>query len=218
MKSLKELRELHESGMHVRRDVQRRINAQLKRTCAYKDCDVSLAFRSAKVEYCSKNHRARGKYATKAANKAKKERYYKKHGIVFNKTIRNRDAKPSPLGRGVEYSDQNLLYENYKEPLKQIEKGKGYGYYGTLALTEDGEYVQCHICGNLFPNVGMHLRKHKIAARDYKEKYGLALETGLVSEPERRRLQELVVSKSPISISGGLPIWLQEDAYPLTTK
>lgn len=141
-------------------------------------------------------------------NREKKKRYYERHGIKFDKTIRNRNAAPSRSG--VEFTSQTLLYENYKEPLKPIKNGKGFGYYGTLALTSDKKYVQCHICGHLFPSVAAHLRKHKMSAEEYKEMFQLGATTALISEPTRRKLQEAVVPKLQTSITGELPPWLQE--------
>jgi hypothetical protein len=145
-------------------------------------------------------------YEIKKANRLKKKRYYERHGIKFDKTVRNRDAAASKAG--VPYDGRPLLYENYKEPLKQIEKAKGYGYYGTVAMTADKELVQCHICGHLYPNVGLHIRKHKISAERYKEVYKLAAQTALISEPVRRMYQEKVVAK--LANKGKLPPWLKE--------
>lgn len=122
--------------------------------------------------------------------------------------IRNRKATPSRQSQGIMFSGQTLLYENYKEPLKKIEKNKGYGFYGTVALTEDKEYVQCHVCGNLFPNVGGHVRKHKITAEEYKETYGLAATTALIGEPLREKLRAKSINNLPSR--DGLPSWLQE--------
>lgn len=36
---------------------------------------------------------------------------------------------------------------HYKEPLRAIPLGLGYGYYGVLLQTSDSEGVMCHICG-----------------------------------------------------------------------
>lgn len=146
-------------------------------------------------------------------NKQKRKRFYQRHGIKFNKTIRKRQASLSVqvtrAGTAREYDGDILLYENYKEPLKPIEKNKGYGYYGTLAMTADRDFIQCHICGNLYMNLGVHLRLHKVTARRYREIYGLSDSTALLSEPQREKMQAAAVSRRELS-TPGLPIWLQE--------
>lgn len=74
-----------------------------------------------------------------------------------------------------------LNYLNYKEPLKEIEDG--YGYWGTLAQTDDGEEIQCHVCGELVVNLGHHAYiKHGIKAREYRVKFKLGLRTPLCSD------------------------------------
>lgn len=90
------------------------------------------------------------------------------------------------------YLDNELTLLNYKEPLTPI--SKGFGYYGTLTSTIDGGFIQCHICGNLFMNLGAHIRcRHKIGGREYKEKYGLNYGTALISESERARLKHITL-------------------------
>lgn len=144
-------------------------------------------------------------------NKEKKKRFYERHGIVFNKTIRKRDAKPNrqALDRGsaLIYEGQTLIYENYKEPLKALTKTKGYGYYGTIAQTSDKKFIQCHICGNLFANLGGHLRVHKISGERYKEIHELGMGTALVSDERRVQMQERAVRKF---VKGELPAHLVE--------
>jgi hypothetical protein len=200
--TLKELKRRHESGEKQFKSVKAQIREQLKRKCSVWGCQESLAFEPAKRTVCRSDHRKpSAKRKTKAEmrkiNREKKKRYEAKHGIVRNKTVRKRDATVSDNliegGRGLNYGGQILIYDNYKEPLKEIPKTKGFGYYGTVALTDDKEFVQCHVCGNLFVNVGMHIRKHKISAEKYKETYGLAKSTALMSEPERERLQKNAV-------------------------
>lgn len=88
----------------------------------------------------------------------------------------------------------DLIYENYKEPLKQIEKDKGYGYYGTIATTKDKLFIQCHICGELFASLGHHLRKHDTTADQYKQQFKLSKTTALVSDNQRKYLQLRVLN------------------------
>lgn len=204
--TLKELKKRHESGVKHLKSVKAQIKAQLARECDMRGCHESLAFRTKTVTRCEAHmkksvvskttHKAKTipKAVQRKLNREKKKRYYERHGIKFNKNIRNRKVTEiSPKTKGVLYDGQHLLYENYKEPLKPIEKSKGYGYYGTVAITSDTKYIQCHLCGNLFENLGGHLRKHKIAASDYKERFGLSLGTSLVSEPVREAMQKNAV-------------------------
>lgn len=91
--------------------------------------------------------------------------------------------------------EPDLIYENYKEPLKKIRKGQGFGYYGTVATTKDKTLIQCHACGELFSTLGGHLRKHSMDAVVYKEKFGLSMTTALVSDSVREAMQQRTIGK-----------------------
>lgn len=79
-----------------------------------------------------------------------------------------------------------LTFYNYKEPLKEIPAGEGYGYYGALLGTPSGDKVQCHICGELYSELSAHVNMaHKINHTQYKEKFQLAYRTALLSEEQR---------------------------------
>jgi predicted transcriptional regulator len=83
---------------------------------------------------------------------------------------------------------QFLTLKHYKEPLLKVEKRNGHGYYGAISITMDGEKMQCHVCGDLFSSVQAHAwQRHNLTADQYREKYKLAHETGLISEAERDR-------------------------------
>jgi len=85
--------------------------------------------------------------------------------------------------------ENGLVLNNYKEPLKPLKKPY-HGYEGAVMVTSDGTKMQCHICGELFPNVAQHSwRAHKIKAKEYKLKFKLMTETSLVSESERDRMK-----------------------------
>jgi hypothetical protein len=80
--------------------------------------------------------------------------------------------------------------ENYKEPMEKVKDG--YGYYGAITTTNDGKQIQCHICGYYYANVGSHIKAaHKVNPRDYKIKYGLRINDGLLSPIEREHRQEV---------------------------
>ena len=81
-----------------------------------------------------------------------------------------------------------LTLTHYKEPLKDIPKKKGFGYYGALLSTIDGGLIQCHVCGKLFADVGKHsVQAHKLGAVEYREQFQLMATTALCSEKERER-------------------------------
>lgn len=220
--TLKELKHRFETNEGLeRKSVRQQIAEQLKRTCKKHGCNESLAFRRKDVLYCSRAHakgynfdpitkRKRMPVSQTAAYKrAKRRKHYNGPNGYKRKTIKKDvefNLQTFAKGNALAYSGQTLLYENYKEPLKPVEESEGYGYYGTVALTEDKKHVQCHICGDLFENLGGHLRGHKIKGRDYKEKFGLALRTALVGEDVRRRRQELAVKP----FNGELPAHLAE--------
>ena len=103
---------------------------------------------------------------------------------------------------------ETLIYEHYKEPLQKVEDG--FGYYGTLAMTDDKENVQCHECGKLFPHLGLHARQHGMTAGEYKEKYKLGVTTALISDKVREKLQQVHAAGSIIPKGGDLPEWLKE--------
>ncbi len=86
--------------------------------------------------------------------------------------------------------DDGLILMNYKEPLTKVKEG--FGYYGALLLSLDKKKLQCHICGNLYEHVGVHLRHaHKMTAYDYKVKFQLSTRTALISESVRMKLKQI---------------------------
>lgn len=75
----------------------------------------------------------------------------------------------------------------YKEPMEEVENG--FGYYGAVTETTDGEYLQCHICGYFFKRLSAHVPHHDMTSREYKQKFGLRIQEGLMSPVERRKAQ-----------------------------
>lgn len=105
---------------------------------------------------------------------------------------RNKNKKLIKIEDGIhKFGNDILTLKNYKEPLLEIPKGEGFGYYGTLAANVENGKIQCHICGNLYDHVGAHVfHAHNITVKDYREKFGLAYTTALVSESHRLHLKE----------------------------
>ena len=87
-----------------------------------------------------------------------------------------------------------LVYLHYKEPFKPVEKG--HGYVGTLAQTEDGSEVQCHICGNCYYNLGSHIfNAHGLKAKEYRDKFQLARMTPLCSDKASAEYKERALKR-----------------------
>lgn len=90
-----------------------------------------------------------------------------------------------------------LTIRHYKEPLKRV--SGGFGFYGALSSTLDGDKIQCHICGELYSELGAHVRQsHEMNVADYKEKFQLSRTTSLISEvvrEERKQRTLLWLSK-----------------------
>lgn len=64
---------------------------------------------------------------------------------------------------------------------------KIYGEMGVLA--DDGEKVQCHICGRWFLALPRHLTSsHKVSAKDYRDQFGLNRTQPLISQGLSERL------------------------------
>ena len=91
-------------------------------------------------------------------------------------------------------SDTSLVLKNYKEPLLPVPKQEGFGYYGAVLVTLDGQKMQCAYCGGLYEDVGLHARQaHKVTNAQYKEKFQLADNTALLSEFNREKKKALTL-------------------------
>ena len=97
----------------------------------------------------------------------------------------------------IPYKDTFLTFYHYKEPLRKAETG--FGYQGALLSTIEGDKVMCHVCGELYADVGRHaISAHKETVptvRDYKEMFGLAYSTQLISESERDRRKMILIKR-----------------------
>lgn len=85
--------------------------------------------------------------------------------------------------------ENSLVLMNYKEPLISVEDG--FGYYGAILVSQDKNFIQCHICGELHRALGRHLRnKHGMNCAKYRKEFQLAHDTALVGETTRLKLKE----------------------------
>ena len=58
-----------------------------------------------------------------------------------------------------------------------------YGEIGILA--DDGEKVQCHVCGKWYKKLGRHIALHGMDAAEYRHMFGLNIRCPLASEESR---------------------------------
>lgn len=92
------------------------------------------------------------------------------------------------------FGDTVLTLKNYKEPLAKIPPEIGIGWYGTLAADVKTGKVQCHLCGQFLESLPGHIfSTHKMKTREYREKFGLAYTTALVSESHRMLLKQKTI-------------------------
>lgn len=110
--------------------------------------------------------------------------------VVDKKTFKvNENKMRKAPDAKIEYSPNELVMLSYKEPLKSV--NDGFGFYGALTITKDGQYIQCHICGELFGRLSRHLSKeHGMSTAEYKEKFQLSRSTSLISEVLRTKSKE----------------------------
>lgn len=89
----------------------------------------------------------------------------------------------------MEATKENLIYLEYKEPLKKIEEGKGYGFYGVVATSKDGNFVQSHCDGKLYRYISnTHAMKHGFKnVLEYKKFFQLADSTVLAGRETREK-------------------------------
>lgn len=83
--------------------------------------------------------------------------------------------------------EDELIFYGYKNPLSKFEGG--FGFKGVVRYSKDAQKMQCHFCGKLFKNVGIHAKfAHSLSSEQYKKKVGLSVGTALVGEATRIRL------------------------------
>lgn len=55
--------------------------------------------------------------------------------------------------------------------------------FGALGrLNDDGDRIECHVCGGWYRALAKHLATHDLTAREYKRLFGFTLTRGLVSQ------------------------------------
>lgn len=89
-----------------------------------------------------------------------------------------------------------LDFAPYKKPLRRVQGG--FGYMGVVAKTKDGAKLQCHLCGELYANLGTHIRKgHKLTNDEYRDRFELSKSTRLISPEVREKYVAAYAAASP---------------------
>lgn len=154
---------------------------ELARICDFPDCEVSLSYSVRNKRWCDE-HSDEGRRQNNKRLREQRKLSIRPEGYKSN------------LSPSIQLTDSMMiLYEDYKEPLKTVSdaKGEGYGYMGTLAMSDDREYIQCHICGDLYRALNAHIRlEHTISVPEYKKEFGLSSGTKLIGDSLRYDLQQ----------------------------
>lgn len=173
---------------------------EMARVCDFEGCNVSLAYGQVNQRWCAEHSDA----GRRLNNKRRREQ-----AKVLIKPENYREDLPPSIALTESLA---ILYEDYKEPLRRVNdvKGEGYGYMGTIAMSEDREHLQCHICGDLFTSLRNHIRyEHQIGILEYKKEFGLSVSTALIGESTRYLLQQRNLNSGR---NKGQPKHLQEYA------
>lgn len=152
--------------------------AKTHQTWCSKECYVKG--RNPAKLYASKMSKAYGKSALSNAKRILKQKgFFKEHKNEYRDKIIN--CPESPTGKA--YVGIN------KSPFMPAAEN-GHGFQGVLLQDENREFVQCHGCGVWMQKItNRHLQScSNLSIKDYKAKYGLGADTGLVSDETSLRL------------------------------
>lgn len=83
----------------------------------------------------------------------------------------------------------------YKPPFNKIPEGEGFGFEGVILKTPDGSKIQCHICGELFELLCIHIRQHGMNVTEYRQKFQLARLTKLISPMRSEERSKAYISR-----------------------
>jgi hypothetical protein len=90
---------------------------------------------------------------------------------------------------------QPIHYRNYKEPLTKVENG--FGYYGVICETDNGEWVQCHECGKLVKSLAHHASAHNMTSLEYRDKFKIGRTSSVTATKSRELKQEAYKKRDP---------------------
>lgn len=87
-----------------------------------------------------------------------------------------------------ENSDIETLFK-VEMPITPVKVG--HGYLGVILRNKKTDQLQCHICGQWHEHLAFHIRfKHKIKCKDYRIKFSLPLNYGLVNSAISKKKSE----------------------------
>lgn len=93
-------------------------------------------------------------------------------------------------------STTKSIMASYKEPLRPV--NQGFGYYGTISYDESEVYTQCHLCGNFYKTLGIHIHQtHDKTVRQYKIEMGLPLALSLTAPKRKNKNYEQWINYTP---------------------
>lgn len=158
------------------KQVKKEKNPTVEKRCDV--CGVKFSTSIKKKVFCSrvckdvvwdvkKNDRTLEKQAAKLF---KKHTVFEEHKSQYQKQLVDYDT---PTGKA--------FIGLAKTPL--MPNDNGIGYKGVLIQSENRALVQCSECGNWYKQLtDTHLKQHDMDTNAYREKFGLNLDTGLVSD------------------------------------
>lgn len=99
------------------------------------------------------------------------------------------------MKNGINLDRTEWVYDNYKEPLKQV--GKGVGFQGVVIRSKDGEYVQSNIDGLFYKSINnMHVKQGGFnSILKYRKFYGIGSDTYLMGKSLQIKKREAAEKK-----------------------
>lgn len=129
-------------------------------------------------------------------NKTCRNRYERAHNPNMDKQAEEGRFRKKLKDGEILPPNEPSFYENYKEPLKKVDKG--FGFYGVIAMNEEKTHVQCHECGYYYKSLNGHTKKHKLSIDEYKDKYQLLRKSALVGEELREKRIEIYKNRKDV--------------------
>lgn len=98
---------------------------------------------------------------------------------------------PTVTSKVIDYNSPSgkVTIGKYIPPFEEVENG--FGYKGVIVEDVKTNQIQCHICGEWYNQLGLHIKKHGLNTSEYKRRFGLLQTTALKSH--RLRLRQSIV-------------------------
>ena len=101
---------------------------------------------------------------------------------------------PKQTDRKIKYNSPSGFVHigKYVPPFEKV-KG-GFGFMGVIVEDFNCGKIQCHVCGEWFEQMAMHLlHKHKLSSEEYKIKFGLLQSTALKNKKMRLKQSAVMI-------------------------